>query len=152
MPSGVNRGTLMRRSLALALMPAAAFAVHQLRYGLAFGGHAGAQLQAQGHAYLHSLVPWIVLPIAIAVGGFLRALGRALGGRCSLARYTASFAALWLLCAVSLVAIYVCQEFLEGLFAGRNRGAKALAKPAVRSEGAGYGRPSSETSLGLSSA
>jgi hypothetical protein len=116
MPSGVNRGALMRRSLALALMPAAAFAVHQLRYWLAFGGHAGVQLQAQGHSYLHSLVPWIVLLIAIAVGGFLRVLGRALGGRRSLARYTASFAALWLLCAVSLVAIYVCQEFLEALF------------------------------------
>ena len=117
MPFGVNRGTLMRRSAALALMPAAAFAVHQLRYWLAFGGHAGAQLQAQGHSYLHSLVPWIVLLIAIAVGGFLRGLGRALGGSCSLARYTVSFAALWLLCAGSLVAIYVCQEFLEGLFA-----------------------------------
>src|SRR5438067_13612814 len=75
----LQRGVVIRRLAPLALMPAAAFAVHQLRYWLAFGGHAGAQLQAQGHAYLHSLVPWIVLPIAIAVGGFLRALGRALG-------------------------------------------------------------------------
>jgi hypothetical protein len=107
----------MRRAAALALMPAAAFAVHQFRYWLAFGGDAGAHLQAQGHSYLNSLAPWIVLLIAVAVGGFLRALGRALGGTCSLPRYTVSFAALWLLCAVSLVAIYVCQEFLEGLFA-----------------------------------
>jgi hypothetical protein len=34
-----------------------------------------------------------------------------------LPRYTLSFAALWLLCAACLVAIYVAQESLEGLFA-----------------------------------
>lgn len=100
----------------MALMPAAAFAVHQLRYWLAFGGHAGVMLRAQGHTYLHSAVPWIVLLIAVAIGLFLGALGRALGGNCSLPRYTLSFTALWLLCAVCLIAIYVCQEFLEGLF------------------------------------
>ena len=100
-----------------ALVPGAALAVHQLRYWLAFGRGATTQLQAQGHSYLHSLVPWIVLLIAISAGVFLRALGRALGGRCSLPRYTLSFAALWLVCAACLVSIYVCQEFLEGLFA-----------------------------------
>jgi hypothetical protein len=99
----------------LALMPAAAFAVHQLRYWLAFGARAGAVLQASGHSYLHSLVPWIMLPVAIAVGVFLRVLGRALGGRCSLPRQTFSFAVLWLLCAGCLIAIYSFQEFLEGL-------------------------------------
>ena len=98
-------------------MPAAAFAVHQLRYWLAFGSHAGAELQAQGHSYLHSFVPWIVLLIALSAGVFLRALGRAFGGRCSLPRYTLSFAALWLVCAAFLIAIYVAQESLEGLFA-----------------------------------
>jgi hypothetical protein len=84
---------------------------------LAFGSRTGAELQAQGHSYLHSVVPWIVLLIALSVGMFLRALGRALGGRCSLPRYTLSFTALWLVCAACLVAIYVTQEFLEGLFA-----------------------------------
>ena len=98
-------------------MPAGGFAVHQLRYLLAFHGHAGLELQRQGHAYLHSLVPWIVLGIALAAGAFLRALGRAFSGRCSLPLYTASFAALWLACAACLVAIYCCQEFLEGLVA-----------------------------------
>jgi hypothetical protein len=113
----------LQRSLSIgqlapvALMPAGAFAVHQLRYWLAFGSRAGAELQAQGHSYLHSLVPWIVLLIAVSAGVFLRALGRALGGRGSVPRHTLSFAALWLVCALCLVAIYVCQEFLEGLFA-----------------------------------
>ncbi|MHB8692172.1 MAG: hypothetical protein ACYDHH_13085 [Solirubrobacteraceae bacterium] len=112
-----RRGGVLRRLAPLALMPAGAFAVHQLRYLLAFHGHAGVELQRQGHAYLHSLVPWIALGIALVAGAFVRALGRAFGGRCSLPRYTVSFAMLWLACSACLVAIYVSQELLEGLFA-----------------------------------
>jgi hypothetical protein len=112
-----RRGAVLTRLAPIALMPAGAFAVHQLRFMIAFHGHAGVELQRQGHAYLHSLVPWIVLGIALVFGAFLRALGRAFSGRCSLPRYTVSFAALWLACAACLIAIFVCQEFLEGLFA-----------------------------------
>ncbi len=107
----------MQRVAPLALMPAAAFAVHQLRYWLAFGSRAGVELQRQGHSYLHSLVPWIVFLIALAIGVFLRALSRAFAGQRSAASRTVSFTALWLLCTASLVVIYVSQEFLEGLFA-----------------------------------
>jgi hypothetical protein len=112
-----QRSFSLGRLASLALMPGAAFAVHQLRYWFAFGGRAGAELQAQGHSYLHSVVPWLVLLLAISAGVFLRALGRALGGQCSLQRCSISFAGLWLLCGACLVAIYVSQEFLEGLFA-----------------------------------
>jgi hypothetical protein len=101
----------------VALVPVAAFAVHQLRYLLAFGGHAGTELQLQGHSYMHSLVPWIVVSVALAAGVFLRAVGRAFGGQVSLPRYTVSFVVLWLICAGSLLAIYACQELLEGLIA-----------------------------------
>ncbi|MGA9857935.1 MAG: hypothetical protein WBQ18_08725 [Solirubrobacteraceae bacterium] len=101
----------------MALLPAAALAVHQLRYFLAFGGDAAAQLKSTGHSYLHSVVPWIVLLAALAAGGFLRSLGRALGGRVSRSGQTISFTGLWLACAASLVAIFAGQEFLEGLFA-----------------------------------
>jgi hypothetical protein len=100
-----------------ALMPAAALLVHELRYVLAYGGHAGIELQRQGHSYLHSVVPWTVLLLAAGVGGFLRLLGRSLAGQRSLPRYTLSLAGLWLVCSGALVAIYVAQEFLEGLFA-----------------------------------
>ena len=65
----------------VAVLAPAAFAVHQLRFMLAFGGGAGAELQRTGHSYLHSLVPWIVLLIALTVGAFLRAAGRALAGQ-----------------------------------------------------------------------
>ena len=100
----------------MALMPAAAFAVHELRFVLAFGSHAGAELQRTGHSYLHSCVPWIVLLIAVSAGGFLCALGRALAGQTSARRYTLSLTGLWLVCSAALVAIYVSQEFLEGVF------------------------------------
>jgi len=120
-----QRGVVIRRFAPAALMPAGAFAVHQLRYWLAYGKRAGVELTAQGHSYLHSGVPWIVLLIALAVGSFLVALGRALSGGGSLPRYTFSFAALWLLCAACLVAVYTTQEFLEGLFASGHPGGLA---------------------------
>jgi len=101
----------------VALLPPAAFAVHQLRYWLAFGDNAGVELQRTGHSYLHSIVPWLVLLLALAVGGFLRALGRAFAGQTSPARFTLSLTAMWLACSAALVAIFACQEFLEGLFA-----------------------------------
>jgi len=112
-----DRRALLRVPLRAAVVPAAALLVHQLRYMLAFGGGAGAELTRQGHSYLHSLVPWLMLLIGIAVGGFLWALGRALHGQRSASRYTASLVALWLTCTVALVAIFAAQEFLEGLFA-----------------------------------
>jgi hypothetical protein len=100
-----------------ALVPGAALAVHQLRFVLAFGGGAGVQLTRSGHSYLHSMVPWIVLLIGVAVGAFLWALGGALAGQRSVSRFTLSLAALWMVCSASLVAIFATQEFLEGLFA-----------------------------------
>jgi len=100
-----------------ALVPAAAFVVHQLRFALAFGGLSGAQLARTGHSYLHSVAQWLVLALAIGVGGFLWSLGRALAGQRSLRRYTLSLAALWLICSLSLVAIYAGQELVEGLLA-----------------------------------
>ncbi|HUE26030.1 MAG TPA: hypothetical protein VMP89_04600 [Solirubrobacteraceae bacterium] len=117
MPVRAERGVLIRRLATAALVPAAAFGVHELRYWLAFGSGAGAALQAQGHSYLHSLVPWIVLLAALVAGAFLQSLGKALGGECSLPRYTVSLGAMWLITSACLLAIYVSQEFLEGLFA-----------------------------------
>jgi hypothetical protein len=100
-----------------ALVPGAALAVHQLRFLLAFGGGAGIQLARSGHSYLHSVVPWIVLLIGMAVGAFLWALGGALEGQRSAPRFTLSLTGLWIVCSVCLVAIFAAQEFLEGLFA-----------------------------------
>ena len=101
----------------VALLPAAAIAVHQLRYQLAYGSQAGLVLRETGHSYLHSVVPWLVALIGLAMGSFLLRAGRACTGRTSPRGFSLSFGALWLLCTVSLVAIFACQETLEGLFA-----------------------------------
>lgn len=113
----MKKSGLIARLAPVGLLPAAAFAVHELRYMLAFGASARAELQRTGHSYLHSVVPWLILLLAVAVGGFLRAIGRALSGQRSLPRYAVSLTGLWVLCATALVVIFACQEFLEGLFA-----------------------------------
>jgi len=108
------------------LLPVAALGVHELRYRLAYGSQAGSALASQGHGYLDSLAPWLVVLLGLAVGGFLVRIARALGGRAD-ATPRRSFAALWALSAASLVAIYAVQESLEGIFAaGHPSGIAAL--------------------------
>ncbi len=115
----MNGGSLRLPRLAAraGLVPVAAFAVHQLRYLLAYGRGTSAQLTNTGHSYLHSLVPWIMLLVGTSAGAFLWSLGRAATGKRSASGRSLSFLRLWLVCAVCLVAIYCMQEFLEGLFA-----------------------------------
>jgi hypothetical protein len=117
MIAGADRRSALRALVRAAVVPAAAIAVHQLRYWLAFGSTAGVELQRQGHSYLHSVAPWIVVALAWGVGAFLSALGLAMRGQTSVPRYGLSLVALWVICAVSLVVIYTGQELLEGLLA-----------------------------------
>ena len=117
MIAGADRSSAVRGLARAAVVPAAAIAVHQLRYWLAFGSSAGIELQRQGHSYLHSVAPWIMVALAWAAGAFLSAVGRAMNGHTSAPRYGLTLVALWLICAASLVAIYSGQEFLEGLLA-----------------------------------
>jgi hypothetical protein len=98
------------------LLPAAALAVHELRYALGYGSGAGQALEAQGHSYVSSFAPWLVALLALAVGSLLLRVAHAAAGRAE-RRPRRSFARLWLLTAASLVAIYVVQELLEGVFA-----------------------------------
>jgi hypothetical protein len=103
-------------------MPAAVLTVHQLRYQLAFGGHASAKLASEGHAYLGTLTPLAAMLVAIAAGVFLAGLARARrdgepgeGGR--------PFLLIWLLAAAALLGIYALQELAEGaLVAGHPAG------------------------------
>ena len=71
----------------------------------------------QGHSYLQSLVPWIVLLLAFAAGLFLRAIGRAFAVT---VRFPATpFRSRDSGCCARrcLFAIYCAQESLEGLLA-----------------------------------
>jgi len=101
----------------LYLLPAAAFALHQLRYTLAYGSHAGSALTAQGHAYMTSLAPWLVLLLAFGAGSFVL---RVACGRDD--RPRRSPLGLWALASCVLLAIYTVQELLEGLFASGHPG------------------------------
>ena len=53
-------------------MPAAALVVHQARYTLGYGMRANSELAAQGHSYLHSVVPWTIFALGVAATSFLR--------------------------------------------------------------------------------
>jgi hypothetical protein len=101
----------------LVLIPAAAFVLHQLRYALAYRSQAGSALAAQGHAYMTSLAPWLVLLLALGAGSFLLRLAR---GRDDRPRRPPL--ALWAVSSSALLAIYVLQELLEGLYAAGHPG------------------------------
>lgn len=110
----------MRWRSSLFLVPAAALVVHQARYWLAYGPHANAELAAQGHSYLTSVVPWTILALALGAGAFLRRVART-------GSLPAPSATLWLLTTAGLIAIYAVQETLEGLvLAGHPGGAAGV--------------------------
>jgi hypothetical protein len=103
---------------AAALMPAAVLAVHQLRFQLAFGSHAGGKLASEGHQYLGALMPLAAMLVAIAAGLFLASLTRAWrrgGGSGSGEGANAPLVRVGLLAAATLLVIYCGQESLEGL-------------------------------------
>jgi hypothetical protein len=106
-----------RQLLGVALFPLGAFAVHQLRYQLAFGSHASNRLAQQGHAYLHDLTPWIVLALALGLGQLSARVARAWSDGESERSRGRSALVLWALASAGLFSIYVGQELLEGLFA-----------------------------------
>jgi hypothetical protein len=103
------------RSSGLLLVPAAALVVHQARYTLAYGSRANAELAAQGHSYLNSVVPWTILALGLGASAFLHRLARAARSGDTGAFQRASAPALWLITTAGLVAIYSIQETLEGL-------------------------------------
>jgi len=96
-----------------ALLAAGALAVHELRYVLAYGGRAGHDAAAQGHAYLSVVVP-LVLLVGLAAAAHL--IVRLAGGEAGDAR-TRRYFRLWLGCALTLAAAYCAQELLEGWLA-----------------------------------
>src|SRR3954452_20780549 len=108
------RGVLAGRGLLL--LPSAAFVLHELRYRLAYGPRADAALAAQGHGYLDSLAPWLVLLLGPSLGVFLVRVASVIAGGPDPSPRR-SLAALWALSSASLLAIYTVQELLEGVFA-----------------------------------
>jgi hypothetical protein len=81
----------------------AALTVHPSASGAR--GRDGVDLQRTGHSYLHSVVPWIVMLVALAVRGGRAGFGARAAGQRSMPRFTVSFVGLWLACWACLVAI-----------------------------------------------
>jgi hypothetical protein len=114
MPFRRTRAPLATRGFVL--LPVAAFAVHQLRYTLAYGGRSRASLSVQGHGYLETIAPYIGLLALLWFGSFVWSLvGATAGRRESVPQRTlaAQYLGTW----IALVAVYVLQETLEGVFA-----------------------------------
>jgi hypothetical protein len=125
---------------AAALMPAALLTVHQLRFLLAFGGGSGQELEKEGHQYLSALAAPIAMSVAIVVGLFFARLasawregaeGPTAPGRGSgpASRLGGGDPAAWrgflrlaLLIGASLLALYSCQELLEGMLSSGHPG------------------------------
>jgi hypothetical protein len=108
----------LRTSVLIAL---GAFAVHQLRYLAGYGNSAGTALGAQGHSYLETLLPVLLL---LAASALLGTVAVAALGRCSTA---ASRRVGWAFCTAALLAIFGLQESTEGLLsAGHPGGLAAL--------------------------
>jgi hypothetical protein len=97
------------------MMPMCALAVHQLRFELATGSQAQAQLAREGHGYLSTLEPFVLLAAATALGAFAGAVARAWDGQEASQPRRHSLARVWLLCALVLVALYCGQELAEGI-------------------------------------
>ena len=93
------------RPSSLLVMPAAAMVVHQARFTLAYGSRANVELAAQGHSYLHSVVPWTILALGVGASAFLLRAARAArtGDSGSLTRLSA--ARLWSTTTASLFAM-----------------------------------------------
>jgi hypothetical protein len=104
-----------RAAGSVALLVLGALVLHQLRYLLAYGGAAGAELERQGHAYLELVAPLLVAVavaalIASVIAPALMRLAPALAQDVSSAERSAGYA-------VALLAVYFAQELAEGALA-----------------------------------
>jgi hypothetical protein len=91
------------------LIALGAITVHQLRYLAGYGDAAGHALRSQGHAYMATLLP---LLLVVAASATLGSLAVAALGRSPLA---ARRGAGWAFCTLALLTIFVVQESAEGL-------------------------------------
>lgn len=101
---------LLRSAAPLAL---GVYALHQLRYLIAFGDQSSQALAHQGHSYLHDLLPVLLALLLAALCGAVLLPARAGRPRAS----GSSLAALWAACSAALLGNYCAQELAEGALA-----------------------------------
>ena len=97
-----------------ALLPLGTLAVHQLRYLLAYGPHAGRELVSHGDTYIHSVLPACLGLLLLPAGALLGHLAQA--WRRGHARDQGlSPRRLWTVATVLLIVCFCAQEILEML-------------------------------------
>lgn len=106
--------TMTRRHwFALLLMPLATVAVHQLRYLLVYGSHAGRALADQGDSYVESLTPVLGVLLAFALGVLVLQLARASSPSPGGSGRPRRLWILWAGASIALLAGYLVQESME---------------------------------------
>ena len=99
-----------------AILALGAFALHQLRYLLAYGGSSSTELAHQGHGYMAGAVPvLVVFGVSALIATLVRGGKGAELARASFARRVTTFA-------LALLTIYAIQESTEGLLAAGHPG------------------------------
>jgi hypothetical protein len=106
-----------------ALLSGGVLAVHELRYAVAYRGHAHAALAQQGHAYLALVTPFAVGLAVLALAAFVRTLAR--GPATRTGSPSASVTRLWAAATIALMVIHFGQERIEGLLAPGHPGGLA---------------------------
>jgi len=116
------RALIDLRAQSASLIALGAFAVHQLRYLLAYGTNTDGGLVGQGHGYLTHLVPLLLgLALAILTARLVRGL------LASDRRFKAERRIKATSYAFGIAAVFCCQELAEGmLFAGHAAGLAAI--------------------------
>lgn len=110
------------RIRAAALISVGAIGVHDLRYLIAYRGSTAHELSITGHGYLGVVTPLAMGALALAVAAFAM---RLLLGSARAEHRLPTTRRLWLFASAALVAIYCCQEWVEGQVAAGHPGGMA---------------------------
>jgi hypothetical protein len=106
-----------------ALIAVGALGVHDLRYLLAYQGHAGHELSLQGHGYLRLATPLIAGLVVLAAAAFATRVMRAYAaGHDGEPRALPPTRRMWLAASALLISVYSIQEWLEGVLASGHPG------------------------------
>jgi hypothetical protein len=99
------------------LIALGALGVHDLRYLIAYHGHAGRELAMQGHGYLALATPVIAGLVVLAAAAFASRLAGAYTRGEGEPGAAPPLRRLWAFASALLVLVFSCQEWIEGQLA-----------------------------------
>ena len=99
------------------LIALGALGVHDLRYLIAYRGHASQELAVQGHGYLALATPLIAGLVVLAAAAFASRLAGAYARAQSETAASPPLRQLWVFASSLLILVFSCQEWIEGQLA-----------------------------------